>query len=119
VFDAGVTDDQVYEELQNELHLALQGEAVCILAYGATGSGKTHTVTNLAERFARQLSEEADSMEKEGLRLEVVVQIVEIYNEQFRDLLVPEGEKHEPPRLKMAAPCSTASLQAEPCVHDG
>ena len=34
-------------------------QAVCILAYGATGSGKTHTVTNLAHRAAVELERQA------------------------------------------------------------
>jgi len=112
VFDATVTDDQVFQELQEELQAALAGEAVSILAYGATGSGKTHTVTNFAERAAMRLDEEAETLEKEGLRLDVVVQIVEIYNEQFRDLLVPDvAHPPEPPRLKMPTPTSSATLQ--------
>ncbi|CAE8592561.1 unnamed protein product, partial [Polarella glacialis] len=55
VFDASVTDDQVFSELEDEFTAALEGESVSILAYGATGSGKTHTVSNLAERCARML----------------------------------------------------------------
>eukprot|EP00440_Ansanella_granifera_P054197 gb/GFBE01058749.1/.p1 GENE.gb/GFBE01058749.1/~~gb/GFBE01058749.1/.p1 ORF type:complete len:1165 (+),score=241.74 gb/GFBE01058749.1/:1-3495(+) len=111
VFDASVSDDQVFDELQDEIKAALEGEAVCILAYGATGSGKTHTVTNLAERTAKELDRQAESLELEGLRLELQVQIVEIYNEQFRDLLVQDTSQHEPPRLKMSTPTSSASLQ--------
>ncbi|CAE7253351.1 KIN14I [Symbiodinium natans] len=108
----------VFQELQEELEAALAGEAVSILAYGATGSGKTHTVTNFAERAAKRLDEEAEALEKEGLRLDVVVQMVEIYNEQFRDLLVPEV-KHapEPPRLKMPTPTSSATLQGAAQRH--
>ncbi|CAE8739355.1 unnamed protein product, partial [Polarella glacialis] len=111
VFDASVTDDQVFSELEDEFTAALEGESVSILAYGATGSGKTHTVSNLAERCARMLDRRADALEQGGLRLEVMVQIVEIYNEQFRDLLTPDAASREPPRLKMAMPSSSAILQ--------
>eukprot|EP00931_Biecheleriopsis_adriatica_P073668 TRINITY_DN4790_c0_g1_i1.p1 TRINITY_DN4790_c0_g1~~TRINITY_DN4790_c0_g1_i1.p1 ORF type:complete len:1159 (+),score=219.94 TRINITY_DN4790_c0_g1_i1:44-3478(+) len=111
VFDASVSDDQVFDELQDELKGALDGEAVCILAYGATGSGKTHTVTNLAERAARQLDQQAESLELTGLRLEITVQIVEIYNEQFRDLLSQDTSQQEPPKLKMSTPTSNWNLQ--------
>lgn len=111
VLDASVSDDQVFAEIQDELAAALDGEAVCILAYGATGSGKTHTVSNIAERTARELDRQAELLEQEGLRLELMVQIVEIYNEQFRDLLIQDSSNHEAPRLKMSHPTSSATLQ--------
>lgn len=115
VFDANASDDQVFSEIQDELQAALEGEAVCILAYGATGSGKTHTVTNIAERVAQRLNSEADLLEKEGSQLEVLVQIVEIYNEHFRDLLTVADTSHtahhETPKLKMFSPSSSATLQ--------
>jgi len=115
VFDANASDDQVFSEIQDELQAALEGEAVCILAYGATGSGKTHTVTNIAERVAQRLNSEAELLEKEGCHLEVLVQIVEIYNEHFRDLLTVADVSHNAhnatPRLKMFSPSSGATLQ--------
>lgn len=110
VYDSGATDDQVFAGLEEELRAALDGEAVCILAYGATGSGKTHTVSNLAERVALTLSCEAEILEKDGVQLEVLVQVVEIYNEHFRDLLTAEVSP-ETPRLKMSSPSSSATLQ--------
>uniref|UniRef100_A0A7S4QHZ9 Kinesin motor domain-containing protein n=1 Tax=Alexandrium monilatum TaxID=311494 RepID=A0A7S4QHZ9_9DINO len=110
VFGTSMSDDDVFGAVQQELATALNGEAVCILAYGATGSGKTHTVMNLAERTAQELERQASSLEQAGLRLEIMVQIVEIYNDQLRDLLAQDAN-HEPPRLKLSVQANTPMLQ--------
>ena len=43
------------------------------------------------------------------MQLEIGVQIVEIYNETFRDLLSQDGG-HEPPRLKLSTIASSPAL---------
>eukprot|EP00438_Fugacium_kawagutii_P023087 Skav220070 [mRNA] locus=scaffold262:69890:71016:+ [translate_table: standard] len=58
LFDSQATDDEIFASVQDELDAV----AVCILAYGATGSGKTHTVTNLAHRAAVELERQAWSV---------------------------------------------------------
>lgn len=114
LFDADVTDDEIFMAVHDELEAAVDGEAVCIVAYGATGSGKTHTVTNLAERTAKELERQAASLEKGGMRLEMMVQIVEIYNEQVRDLLARDSQATDtgqsPPRLKLSMSSSSPTL---------
>ena len=87
LFDSSATDDEVFASVAEELDAAVAGEAVCVLAYGATGSGKTHTVANLARRAALELEQKAMHMEQCGLSMEIAVQVVEIYNDQLRDLL--------------------------------
>ena len=49
------------------------------MAYGATSSGKTHTVTNLAERVALELNREAEGLEKQGRQLEVLARAPEAF----------------------------------------
>eukprot|EP00929_Paragymnodinium_shiwhaense_P020123 TRINITY_DN13513_c0_g1_i1.p1 TRINITY_DN13513_c0_g1~~TRINITY_DN13513_c0_g1_i1.p1 ORF type:complete len:605 (-),score=109.51 TRINITY_DN13513_c0_g1_i1:229-2043(-) len=100
LFDAGATDDDVFASLCDEVTAAVDGESVSILAYGSTGSGKTHTVLNLANRVAQELQRQGEAMQQGGLDLKIQVEIVEIYNEQFRDLLAPEGS--EPLKLKLS-----------------
>jgi len=111
LFEPGMSDDDVFNAIRHELTTAVDGEAVCILAYGATGSGKTHTVMNLAERAAKELERQAQILEQLGLRLEIMVQIVEIYNEQLRDLLAQDSGCREPPRLKLSCHGNTPTLQ--------
>lgn len=110
LFGADASDDAVFAAVRDEIAAAVDGEAVCVLAYGATGSGKTHTVVNLAERAAAELERQAHSLAKGGVRLEITVQLVEIYNEHLRDLLAGDGTA-EPPRLKLSVSSSSAQLQ--------
>mmetsp|Transcript_10423 Transcript_10423/g.23605 ORF Transcript_10423/g.23605 Transcript_10423/m.23605 type:complete len:1381 (-) Transcript_10423:154-4296(-) len=116
LFDVDAGNDDVFSAVHDEITAAVDGEAVCILAYGATGSGKTHTVVNLAERTARELERQAISLAQGGIRLEITLQIVEIYNEQLRDLLVdsnsssgPHGHG-EPAKLKVSVSSVSPSL---------
>ena len=44
VFGPESTQDQVFEDTKRMVQSAVDGYNVCILAYGATGSGKTHTI---------------------------------------------------------------------------
>ncbi|CAK9095302.1 Kinesin-like protein KIN-14L [Durusdinium trenchii] len=106
LFDGEATDDEIFSSIQDELDAAVAGEAVCILAYGATGSGKTHTVTQLAQRAAGELERQALAMSSGGIKLEITVQLVEIYNDQLRDLLA-EGAQ---PRLRVSVSSSGSAL---------
>eukprot|EP00931_Biecheleriopsis_adriatica_P017850 TRINITY_DN12660_c0_g1_i2.p1 TRINITY_DN12660_c0_g1~~TRINITY_DN12660_c0_g1_i2.p1 ORF type:complete len:1294 (-),score=207.67 TRINITY_DN12660_c0_g1_i2:56-3883(-) len=111
LFDSEAGDDDIFTAVRDELDAAVDGEAVCILAYGATGSGKTHTMTNLAERAASELERQATALSQGGVKMEITVQIVEIYNDQLRDLLAVEcGGMAEPPRLKLSVSSSGTTL---------
>ncbi|CAJ1353480.1 unnamed protein product, partial [Effrenium voratum] len=69
-------------------HAALGGSS-CVFAYGATGSGKTHSIlgssnsAGLAQHALRRLLETG----------EVRVSMLEVYCEQIRDLLATEGPR--------------------------
>jgi hypothetical protein len=110
VFGSDASDDDIFASVHEDLAAAVDGEAVCILAYGATGSGKTHTVQNLAERTAQELERQAAALAACCMRLEITVQIVEIYNEQLRDLLAPDGSAL---KLKLSVSPSTADLRLQ------
>ncbi|KAF3943183.1 hypothetical protein CMV_030232 [Castanea mollissima] len=96
VFSTNVTQEQIYVDTQPLIRSVLDGYNVCIFAYGQTGSGKTYTMSGpdltseetwgvnyRALRDLFQISKER----AEFIKYEVGVQMIEIYNEQVRDLL--------------------------------
>jgi len=114
VFAQTSTDDEVYASLHEDIIAALRGHLVCIFAYGATGGGKTHTIEELSRRSIATIEKEARPVK--GERLKIKAQIVEVYNESFRDLLSPETPSTS---LKVVSdPCdSTSVLLANSVMH--
>ncbi|CAJ1971538.1 unnamed protein product [Sphenostylis stenocarpa] len=106
VFATSATQEQIYADTQPLVRSALDGYNVCIFAYGQTGSGKTYTMSGpdlmteetwgVNYRALRDLfhisKERADA-----IKYEVGVQMIEIYNEQVRDLLVSDGSNRRYP----------------------
>ncbi|KAL8109216.1 hypothetical protein AgCh_025348 [Apium graveolens] len=92
----------------------LDGYNVCIFAYGQTGTGKTFTMEGTADNRGvnyRTLEElfNIAKERKETFRFDISVSVLEVYNEQIRDLLAttpsskkleikqaPEGSHHIP-----------------------
>ncbi|EGG08420.1 uncharacterized protein MELLADRAFT_47708, partial [Melampsora larici-populina 98AG31] len=97
VFDDRATQEDVYEGSAKELvQGVLDGFNATVFAYGATGCGKTHTITGTPEApgivyllmkdlFGR-IASEADDM-----TVEISISYLEIYNETIRDLLNPNA----------------------------
>ncbi|KAJ8773027.1 hypothetical protein K2173_028204 [Erythroxylum novogranatense] len=96
VYGPDATQAAVFSDTKTLIRCILDGYNVCIFAYGQTGSGKTYTMTGpdgateedwgvnyraLNDLFAISRSRSA------SFTFEVGVQMVEIYNEQVRDLL--------------------------------
>ncbi|OAY83717.1 Kinesin-4 [Ananas comosus] len=100
VFGPSATQDEVFLDTQPLIRSVLDGYNVCIFAYGQTGSGKTYTMSG-----PRILNEQTQGVnfralgdlfklaeQRRGLfSYEIAVQMIEIYNEQVRDLLVSDG----------------------------
>ncbi|XP_047023964.1 kinesin-like protein KIF19 [Helicoverpa zea] len=91
VFGEGSTQEDVYDAVCAPLvGDTLKGFAGAVFAYGATGAGKTYTMTGLMSRALSHLfasiaeSEQPDSYE-------VKMSYIEIYNEIIRDLLNPSA----------------------------
>ncbi|KAI3682767.1 hypothetical protein L1987_83004 [Smallanthus sonchifolius] len=96
VFGPSATQEEVFEDTRPLIRSVLDGYNVCIFAYGQTGSGKTHTMSgpkDLTENNQgvnyRALSDLflLAEQRKGTLQYDVSVQMIEIYNEQVRDLL--------------------------------
>ncbi|KAK4782474.1 hypothetical protein SAY86_016576 [Trapa natans] len=95
VYGPTATQANVYSDIQPFVRSVLDGYNVCIFAYGQTGSGKTYTMTgpNMATKATwgvnyRALNDLFQISEKRRnvIKYEIMVQMIEIYNEQIRDL---------------------------------
>eukprot|EP00736_Rhodelphis_marinus_P000886 Rmarinus@m.29961 len=105
VFSLRSTQEQVFREVEPLVQSVLDGYNCCIFAYGQTGSGKTHTMIGPANdrginyRFLRHMFEMSRGGWA-GFTYTFSVCLLEIYNEQIRDLLyVPP--KNEGPRPEL------------------
>lgn len=97
VFGPQADQADVFEDTAPFATSVLDGYNVCIFAYGQTGSGKTFTMEGTEEargvnfRTLEQLF--CIIKEREKLyRYDVSVSVLEVYNEQIRDLLVPGNQ---------------------------
>lgn len=98
IFDDNATQTDVYEgTTKHLLDSVLDGYNATVFAYGATGCGKTHTITGTAQQpgiiflTMQELFEKIE--ERKDKETEVTLSYLEIYNETIRDLLVPGGSK--------------------------
>ncbi|KAL5747497.1 hypothetical protein ACOSP7_024498 [Xanthoceras sorbifolium] len=106
VFGPEVTQEEVFLDTQPLIRSVLDGYNVCIFAYGQTGSGKTYTMSGPSASSRedwgvnyRALNDlfQISQRRRNSILYEVGVQMVEIYNEQVRDLLSSEGPQKRYP----------------------
>jgi len=97
VFRENSTQVQLFEGVRDLVVSMIDGYNVCIFAYGQTGAGKTHSMQGtptdpgIYMRTFNELFKVA--RERSGWRVELTAAIIEIYNEEIRDLLVPPDKK--------------------------
>ncbi|KAJ4299721.1 tubulin-dependent ATPase kip3 [Kalmusia sp. IMI 367209] len=99
VFDENTSQGDVYESTTKPLlDSVLDGYNATVFAYGATGCGKTHTITGTAQQpgiiflTMQELFEKIAEVQEEKVT-EITLSYLEIYNETIRDLLVEGGSK--------------------------
>ena len=86
-----VGQETIFENVQPLITSAVDGYNVCIMAYGQTGAGKTHTMTGppddpgVIRRAVQELFRLCSERTEVTSQLEI--SIVEIYNENICDLL--------------------------------
>ena len=96
IFDTKSSQKDVYEEVTLLIQSMVQGNNICIVAYGQTCTGKTYTIQGpdsknpgIAPRAAKELFLILNNFSKsnffESIRLSLT--IIEIYNEQIYNLL--------------------------------
>ncbi|ESQ34961.1 hypothetical protein EUTSA_v10006662mg [Eutrema salsugineum] len=106
VYSPASTQAEVFSDIKPLVRSVLDGYNVCIFAYGQTGSGKTYTMTGpdgaseeewgVNYRALNDLFKISQSR-KSNITYEVGVQMVEIYNEQVRDLLSADTSQKKYP----------------------
>ncbi|KAL9145704.1 hypothetical protein ABFS82_13G061000 [Erythranthe guttata] len=97
VFSPENNQCDVFEETAPLAISVLDGFNVCVFAYGQTGTGKTFTMEGTNEARGvnyRTLEKLFDIIEerKNTHRYEVSVSVLEVYNEQIKDLLVSDSQ---------------------------
>ncbi|KAL6513289.1 hypothetical protein OROGR_020775 [Orobanche gracilis] len=94
------SQEEVFADTQPLIRSVLDGYNVCIFAYGQTGSGKTFTMTGPNELTKETLGVNYRALSdlfliseqrKDIIAYDISVQMMEIYNEQVRDLLAVDG----------------------------
>ncbi|GJM90666.1 hypothetical protein PR202_ga06967 [Eleusine coracana subsp. coracana] len=109
-------NDMVFKDIQPLIRSVLDGYNVCIFAYGQTGSGKTYTMMgpdNATEKEwgvnYRALNDlfNISHDRRDTIKYELGVQMVEIYNEQIRDLLGSGGIQNTTQPNGLAVPDAT------------
>ncbi|KAF2852489.1 kinesin family protein-like protein [Plenodomus tracheiphilus IPT5] len=99
VFDDTTSQGDVYEATTKPLlDSVLDGYNATVFAYGATGCGKTHTITGTSQQpgiifmTMQELFEKIQEVQETKVT-EITLSYLEIYNETIRDLLVEGGSK--------------------------
>ena len=106
IFPENTSQHEIFDEIKSFIQSSLDGDNICIFAYGATGSGKTYTMQGKIEennknfitqqsgilpRTAKFIFEEKKRLEKMNENLDISFSAIEIYNETIYDLLIPNN----------------------------
>ena len=94
VFDENSSQSQIYEyTTRNLINNVLEGYNATVLAYGATGTGKTYTMVGngvnngIMIRTIKDLFYYVNSNIMDNKQFIIKISFIEIYNETIKDLL--------------------------------
>ncbi|XLR06900.1 hypothetical protein S83_034838 [Arachis hypogaea] len=99
VFGPKAGQDEVFKDTQPLIRSVMDGYNVCIFAYGQTGSRKTYTMSGPSGGTSKDMGINYLALNdlfrmsndrKDIMTYDIYVQMVEIYNEQVRDLLAED-----------------------------
>jgi len=102
VFPIKSTQDEVFNETKDLVTCVLDGYNVCIFAYGQTGSGKTYTMEGINNKTVLQLFDTINQR-RSNYKYTMKVNMLEIYNEKIKDLLVQNNLNESEKDLKRKA----------------
>ncbi|EOA33556.1 hypothetical protein CARUB_v10019678mg [Capsella rubella] len=103
VFGPNASQADVFEDTAPFATSVIDGYNVCIFAYGQTGTGKTFTMEGTQHdrgvnyRTLENLFKIIKERENR-YNYEISVSVLEVYNEQIRDLLVPASQSASAPK---------------------
>lgn len=81
------------------LNNAWEGYNCCLFAYGQTGSGKSYSMVGYGNNKGiipisfKEIFNRTSARQNEKLSFEVLVSMLEIYNEKIQDLLIPVNQR--------------------------
>lgn len=130
VFDPSHSQEDLWEATEPLVQCAIDGFNVTLFAYGQTGSGKTYTMLGDGQspadqgiifRSIRKLFDakaKIEELSKGDKAVSMSVELLEIYNEQVRDLLSPKtaGGNGREASLKISGNKAVGSIHQ--AVHD-
>lgn len=97
VFDRRATQEEIHRKCTQGLaeDVLFHNHNATVLAYGATGSGKTYTMlgTDSAPGIISYVMKELFEASRDKKDVDISVSYLEIYNENIRDLLVQSRKK--------------------------
>nr|CAH7713090.1 unnamed protein product [Callosobruchus chinensis] len=101
VFSQRTNQEELFKEIAPYVQSAVDGYDVCVFAYGQTGSGKTYTMLGedcgnegVIPRTVELIFRTIDALKKTDWEYEVHASVLEIYNENLRDLLSPTANQN-------------------------
>ncbi|XP_052173203.1 kinesin-like protein KIN-14L isoform X2 [Diospyros lotus] len=112
IFGPTTTQEEVFKDTQPFIRSVMDGYNVCIFAYGQTGSGKTYTMFGPSGESTKALGInylalndlfQLSNRRKDVVKYDIRVQMVEIYNEQVRDLLAQDSSTTKYPFILAVA----------------
>jgi len=97
VFKEDSTQAMVFAGIRDLVVSMIDGYNVCIFAYGQTGAGKTHSMQGTRDNpglYMRTFNELFKvARERSGWKVELRGALIEVYNEEIRDLLIGPNDK--------------------------
>ena len=119
VFGENSTQEEVYENTTASLiNQVVEGYSATIMAYGATGSGKTYTMVGKGEkvglmiRAIRDLFNFVNSQKLQDKIYNIKITYIEVYNEILKDLL---SDKKTSPEIR-TDPNKGVIIQGAECI---
>lgn len=92
VFNHQCRQNEIFDEVKTLIQSSMEGYNVCIMSYGQTGSGKTYTMVGDDKNPGLYFNSVDEiygiiKSNRSHIDYDVSVSVIEIYNEQIRDLL--------------------------------